>query len=246
MPPEQETGATEGQPKKQGFDHPAMEKYASGLLHHQTTTLDEALKAASEACEEALMPAWSATPGQGRFFQLQCRMLGVENVLEVGTFGGHGTIWCAAAHDNLQVTTIEHNSTFAQVARANFRKAGIHDRVELIQQSGRDAMIELTEQVRNEQRPSYGLVLLDLEDTSRTWELIDMAIGLCSPRACILVHCALRLSDLAKETPNEPNVRAKASREILRNVGNDSRIDGGLFMCSGERDYDLLYITLTK
>jgi predicted O-methyltransferase YrrM len=173
-------------------------------------------------------------------------MLGVENVLEVGTFGGHGTIWCAAAHDKVRITTIEHNPAFAQVAQGNFRKTGIHDRVELIQQSGRCAMTELTEQVRNKQRPPYGLVLLDLEDTSKTLEFIGMAIELCSPKACILVHCALRLSDLAKETPDEPNIRAKASREIMRSVGNDSRIDGGLFMCSGDRDYDLLYITLAN
>lgn len=38
---------------------------------------------------------------------LQCCMLGVRHVVEVGTLGGHTAIWCAAGSTDIKVTTIE-------------------------------------------------------------------------------------------------------------------------------------------
>ena len=78
------------------------------------------------------LPAISVTPQLGKFLYLLARMQGAKNILEIGTLGGYSTIWLARAlSPGGRLITLEIDPKHAQVARANFARAGVADVVDL-------------------------------------------------------------------------------------------------------------------
>jgi predicted O-methyltransferase YrrM len=71
----------------------------------------------------------------GRFFGLLVRLMQAERVLEFGTCLGYSTIWLAEALKTTggALTSIEYDEKFFRETEANLEKAGVRDRVELIQ-----------------------------------------------------------------------------------------------------------------
>jgi predicted O-methyltransferase YrrM len=93
---------------------------------------DAALEAALAATEAAGMPAINVAPNQGKLLELLARIQGARSILEIGTLGGYSTIWLARALPaDGHVLTLEADPHHAEVARANFERAGVADRVEV-------------------------------------------------------------------------------------------------------------------
>jgi predicted O-methyltransferase YrrM len=68
----------------------------------------------------------------GRFLAALCRALDPV-VLEVGTAMGYSTLHMAEALDKGRVVTLERDPDLAAQARASFERAGVADRVELVE-----------------------------------------------------------------------------------------------------------------
>ncbi len=73
------------------------------------------------------------TPDTGQFLRLLIRALGAKRVLEIGTSNGYSTLWLAEAVQPLQgqVVTLEIAPHKADMARANFARAGMEEWIEL-------------------------------------------------------------------------------------------------------------------
>ncbi|TIO88259.1 MAG: methyltransferase, partial [Mesorhizobium sp.] len=57
---------------------------------------------------------------------------GARKVLEIGTLGGYSTIWMARGLPaDGRVVTLELEPHHAKVARSNFERAGVSDKVDL-------------------------------------------------------------------------------------------------------------------
>jgi predicted O-methyltransferase YrrM len=71
------------------------------------------------------------TPETGLFLGILLRALGARNILEVGTSNGYSTIWLAdaARETGGHVTTIEAAADKAEMARANFARAGLAEHI---------------------------------------------------------------------------------------------------------------------
>ena len=105
-----------------------LDRYFGDLL----APSDDKLDATLEANRKARLPAIDVTPLQGKFLDLLVRISGARRVLELGTLGGYSTIWMARAlPEGGRLVTLEANPHHAEVARANLRRAGVEDRVEL-------------------------------------------------------------------------------------------------------------------
>src|SRR5262245_55657221 len=94
---------------------------------------DPALEIALGASTSAGLPPIAVSAAQGKFLHLLARIQGASRILEIGTLGGYSTIWLARAmppHGRL--ITLEFDPRHAEVARANFTKAGLVDRIEVI------------------------------------------------------------------------------------------------------------------
>ena len=73
------------------------------------------------------------TPDTGQFLLLLIRALKAKRVLEIGTSNGYSTLWLAYAVQPLggSVTTLESSPSKADMARANFARAGLQAWIDL-------------------------------------------------------------------------------------------------------------------
>jgi len=75
------------------------------------------------------------TPDTGRLLWIMIRTAGSSRILEVGTSNAFSTIWLAdaARETGGRVTTLEMNPSKIALARENLTKAGLADRVEIME-----------------------------------------------------------------------------------------------------------------
>ena len=91
------------------------------------------------------------------FLQLLIRHGAASCVLEVGTYIGVSTLFLAEAiGKGGRVVTVEKGAEFAEIARENFRRNGLLDRIELINDDAANALSVLRQ--RDE---AFDLIFLD-------------------------------------------------------------------------------------
>src|SRR5262245_62364164 len=85
------------------------------------------------------------TPDTGRLLWIMIRTVGAPRILEVGTSNAFSTIWLAdaARETGGRVTTLEMNPSKIALARENLTKAGLLDRVEIIEGSAATTLRDL-------------------------------------------------------------------------------------------------------
>src|SRR5438067_9280588 len=102
----------------------AVDTYFGNFLFPADAALDAALTESAAAG----LPSIQVTPAQGKLLHLLARLVSARRVLEVGTLGGYSTIWLARAlPPDGRVVTLEFDQKHADVARANFARAGLTD-----------------------------------------------------------------------------------------------------------------------
>src|SRR5262245_29117314 len=93
---------------------------------------DPALDAVLESIAKADLPLISVSPGQGKLLYILAKVMGAKRVLELGTLAGYSTIWLARALPaGGSIVTIEVDPKHAGIARSNFARAGLTDRIDL-------------------------------------------------------------------------------------------------------------------
>ncbi len=75
------------------------------------------------------------TSDTGRLLWILVKAIGASRILEVGTSNAYSTIWLAdaARETGGRVTTLELNPDKVKLARANLARAGLADRVDLLE-----------------------------------------------------------------------------------------------------------------
>lgn len=101
------------------------------------------------------------TPETGEFLALLVQAVKARRVLEVGTSNGYSTLWLA---DSLRcsggsVTTLELQPHKAEMARANFRRAGLDDLIALWEGDAGEYLTGAPD-------GAFDLIFLDSERTS--------------------------------------------------------------------------------
>jgi predicted O-methyltransferase YrrM len=221
----------------------AVDEYAFSRLHPSLKTPStSALNHALAASEKEGLPDIAVSPSQGKYLQLQARLVRATNILEVGTLGGYSTIWLANASPNVHVTSVEVDEHHAKVARANVKKAGVADRVDIRLGPGIDVLPQLAEEVKSGKRGKFQLVFIDA-DKENNWNYVDIALGMCDPGACIIVDNVVRRGRLAQDS-DDPGV--VGARRVVENVGKDDRLDGIVVQTVGEKSYDGFLVAVVK
>lgn len=107
----------------------------------------------------------------------------VKRVLEVGTSNGYSTLWLASAlPEGGLVTTLEIQPYKVEQARANFRRAGLDHRIEVVQ-------ADFCEYLRQSHR-EFDLVFLD-SDRARYLELVQQIIASIRPGGLLVCDNAI-------------------------------------------------------
>ncbi len=81
----------------------------------------------------AVNPRMIAGPVHGKFLELISRMLKPERILEIGTYTGYSAICLARGlRPDGKLITIEVNDELREISLSFFRKAGLSDKIELV------------------------------------------------------------------------------------------------------------------
>ena len=193
---------------------------------------EPALTAARADSLAAGLPPIDVTPLIGKFMHLLARMTGARRVLEVGTLGGHSTIWLARGipRDG-QVVTLELLQKHADVARANLERAGVSGQVEIIVGRAIDTLPRLAE----EGVEPFDLVFIDADKESSA-DYVDWAIRLGRPGTVIVVDNVVRAGEVVEPGTDDP--MAVGSRRALELLGSDPRVDATALQTVGAKGWD--------
>lgn len=103
------------------------------------------------------------TPKIGRFYNTLLRAARAKSVLEIGTSSGYSTIWFAEALQKVpksKIITIDNNPRKIQIARRNFEKAGIADKIEIINDNALDVLSQISHEVK---KTKFDFIFIDAD-----------------------------------------------------------------------------------
>jgi predicted O-methyltransferase YrrM len=173
-----------------------VDNYLNGRLVEEDPVLDAVLR----ANQDAGLPAIDVSEAQGKFLHLMVLATGARRVLEVGTLGGYSTIWLArAVGAGGRVVTLEMDDHHADVAAANFERAGMADRIELRRGPALRTLPHL------EGGPAFDLVFIDA-DKPNNLAYLQWAIRLSRRGAVVIVDNVVRRGGVADAASSDPSV----------------------------------------
>jgi predicted O-methyltransferase YrrM len=154
------------------------------------------------------------------FLQLLVRHAAGQRVLEIGTYVGVSTLFLAeAVGEGGHVVTVEVGAEFAEIARENFLRNGLLDRIELINDDAANALSGL-----RQRKDLFDVIFLD-GDKGNYGRLLGPLFELLKPGGVMVVDDVFCNGD----TLNEPATtsRGRGVQEMLRQVaslGNNQRV----------------------
>jgi predicted O-methyltransferase YrrM len=86
----------------------------------------------------------------------------------------------------LTVTTVECDKRHAEIARVNIERAGLTDRIELVEGLGVDIFGPLREEVLSGSQPRFGLVFIDA-GKANNWQYFQLSMGMIVSKSVICV-----------------------------------------------------------
>jgi predicted O-methyltransferase YrrM len=202
----------------------AVDAYLGEVLHFADPVLDAVLAANAAAG----LPAIDVSPAQGRMLGLLVAMAGARRVLEIGTLGGYSTICLARAlPGGGRVVTIEREAAHAAVARDNFARAGLGDRIELRLGPALDVLPTL--------EGPFDLVFIDADKPSNT-AYFDWALRLTRPGSVIVFDNVIRNGAVADRGSTDPNVQG--AQAALALLGGHPRLRATAIQTVGAKGWD--------
>lgn len=177
---------------------------------------DDILKSVVAETEKNGMPLIQVSPENGRFLQLLIKIIKAERVLEIGTLAGYSTIWMARGLPyNGKLITLEFEEKHADVAKQNFKKAGLENKIEIITGPALDSLDKL-----KGNKFDFAFIDADKVNINNYYEKI---INMMTPGGIIAADNTLRHGDVVNTESVEENT--KAIRIFNKKVASDPRVE---------------------
>lgn len=201
---------------------------------------DDALLGARTSAREHGLPPIEVAPNQGAFLALLAQVAGARRVLEVGTLAGYSAIWFArAVGAEGRVTTVELDPRHAEVARENFERAGVADRVDVEVGPALDVLARLAEQGVE----PYDLVFIDA-DKANMPAYLELSLHLTRAGGVIVGDNVVRGGAVIDQGNDDPSVQGV--RDFLHAIGTDPRLDGTALQTVGSKGWDGFAIAVVR
>jgi predicted O-methyltransferase YrrM len=192
---------------------------------------DPILQQVLDASSAARLPAIQVSACQGKLLNLLARMQLPRRILEIGTLGGCSAICLARSlGSDGKLVTIERDSYHAQVARENFARAGLTDRIDMRIESAADALAKL----RLEGGAPFDFVFIDA-DKQNNLRYVQMALELARPGTVMVVDNVVRGGRIVAA---ERDAAAEGVRRMADWVGKDARLSATAIQTVGDKGYD--------
>jgi predicted O-methyltransferase YrrM len=201
-------------------------------LSHVLGLSDPALEAALQASNEAGLPAIAVTPNQGKLLQILARSQGAFRILEVGTLAGYSTIWLARALPaGGRVITLELEPKHAEVARANFVRAGLADVIEIRVGRALDSLAAIAA----EKGEPFDFIFIDADKVSIA-DYFAWALKLSHEGSLIVIDNVIRKGAVidAKST----DLSVQGVRRFNEALAREKRVTATTLQTVGSKGYD--------
>ena len=181
---------------------------------------DDALRWIQAEAERQSLPSISIQPFEGRLLQILLRSVGARKVVEIGALAGYSGVWMARAlPSGGKLITLEKSSKHAAVARANFERAGVSDRVELREGDGMTLLGKLSAE------GPFDFVFIDADKPSYpqylTWTVDNLRAG-----GMVAAHNALRDGRVIAPESDDDRMMDAFNRALAAETRLDSFIIG--------------------
>jgi caffeoyl-CoA O-methyltransferase len=185
----------------------ALEQYVVELFASE----DDALQWIQSETVRNDMPQISLKPEEGRLLQFLVQAVGARKAVEIGALAGYSGTWIARALPaDGKLYTLEVSSKHAAVARASFEKAGVSDRVELIEGAALDSLRKLSAQ------GPFDFVFIDA-DKGGYPAYLEWAVANLRPGGMVAAHNAFRGGAVVNPGSDDDRAMDQFNRSIADN-----------------------------
>ncbi len=155
-----------------GYGTPAIDAYLRELYAREDAGMLDALR----SIEAAGLPEIQVSATDGRILEILLRMIGARRVVELGTLAGYSAQWIARAlPSDGRLWTIEADPKHADVSRGVLGRAGLADRVTVLDGPGETVLRTL------EAEAPFDAVFVDADKTGYErygrWALAHLRSG---------------------------------------------------------------------
>ncbi len=209
-----------------------VDNYFSELLIEE----DEALVEARLSGSDTTMPNAEVAANQAALLQLLVKMSGAKRVLEFGTLAGYSTIWFARAvgHGGL-VCTLELKPENADVARRNFERAGVRERIELMVGPAAASV----EALLSSAVEPFDLVFIDADKPSNP-SYLEAALALTGSGALIILDNVVRNGAVVDAGSEDP--RVIGTRTATQMIAEHPELEATALQTVGVKGWDGLIV----
>ncbi|MGP0057863.1 MAG: O-methyltransferase [Beijerinckiaceae bacterium] len=199
---------------------------------------DRILVATLAASDAAGLPQINVSPTHGKLLHLLARLNGSRKILEIGTLGGYSTIWLARAlpHGG-RLVTLEADARHADVARANFTRAGLNDIIELRLGPALASLPKLAE----ERQGPFDFVFIDA-DKENNADYFKWALSLSRTGTLIIVDNVIRGGKVIDAANRDPMVQGV--RRLNEVMAAERRVSATAIQTVGAKGYDGFILAL--
>jgi predicted O-methyltransferase YrrM len=157
---------------------------------------DEILQGVVKSTEENGLPLIHVSPENGKFLYMLVKIISAKRILEVGTLAGYSTIWMARAlPEGGKLITLEVDEKHAHIARENFKKAGLEQKIELILGSAAETLKKLKDE-------RFDFAFIDADKVSYPL-YFDLILPMMNRGGIIAADNTLRKGDVLRTLPQE-------------------------------------------
>lgn len=200
----------------------------------------EQQRATLDANRRSGLPPIDVSAPQGKFLHLLAAAAGAMRILEIGTLGGYSTIWLARAlRERGKVVTIEFDPRHAEVARLNFAREGVSDKVDL--RVG--AALDVLPRIEAEGGAPFDLAFIDA-DKANNAAYFAWALQLSRPGSLIVVDNVVR--DGAVADPDTKDDGGLGARKLFDAVAAEPRVVATAIQTVGSKGWDGFLIARVK
>ena len=191
---------------------------------------DPVLAAVLKANADGGLPAIDVSPAQGRLLTVYARMTNAKRILEIGTLGGYSTICMARGLPaDGHIDTCEFSPKHAEVARANFVRAGVADKIAVHVGPALDTLPKLLGGA------PYDLVFIDA-DKENNANYLGWALKLTRPGSVIICDNVVREGRVLEAASS--NGAIIGTRALYDAIAREPRLTATAIQTAGAKGWD--------
>ena len=214
----------------------AVDDYFNEKLLKKDTILDDVLNAA----KIAELPPIAVSKSFGKYLAMMVQISGSKRILEIGTLGGYSAIMMARAlPDDGQLITLEHEPACANVAKENFAKAGLLNKIDLRLGEANDTLDKMIEAGE----APFDFVFIDADKQNNS-NYFNRAMKMANIGTIIITDNVVRDGEVIDaDTEDEMVIGVRNFTDL---IAKDSRVTSTALQTVGDKGYDGYMLTLVN